>query len=364
MTLPKKTLLLLCMLVAFSGRGAAEEYAWQFDANSDATSWKALNASFERDAGGFTLVRQDDPFWFISPPNLNISSEPLYIEFRLKAPETYLLGFVLVKTRDNRSWREEFSLGLPDAFHVYRIDLSKGNRTASPIDSVAFAFGNIGRVSFDYVRIYRPSSVQLLKIFWSDFWDVRFAGATTVNFVSTPLIAEYSFLAPLYVLLLLVVLYTLALRRPVRAASTMKALILACVAAGTLFALRMDYTWYMQWRADRSSLGGGGVDERISRVEGTGAFDFARGVKKIIPAGDTVRIYAGVLGGKVKYYLLPIKVSASAPYIAVYKDPAVSFDPALKVLSRENIIVANNAELLMTLGKDGFLYRSSGGSNP
>jgi hypothetical protein len=345
----------------FSRMVAAEEHAWQFDANSDAMSWKALNASLVRDAGGFTLVRQEDPFWLVSPPNLNIAPGSSYIEFRLKAPETYLLGYVIVKTRDNRSWQEEFSLGLPDSFHVYRINLSKGNRTGAPIDSVAFAFGKVDRVSFDYVRIYQPSFVQLLRIFWSDFWDVRLASATTVNFVSTPLIAGYSFLAPLYVLLLLVALCILALRRPVRAASITKALILACVVAGTLFALRMDYAWYQQWRVDRASLGPGGVAERISRVEGSGAYDFAQGVKQAIPAGGTVRIFAGVLEGKVKYYLLPVKVSRGAPYIAVFRDPAVSFDPAQKTLKRGDVVVATDAQLLMTIGKEGFLYRSSAG---
>ena len=92
--------------------------------------------------------------------------------------------------------------------------------------------------------------------------------------------------------------------------------------------------------------------------------DFAQGVKQAIPAGGTVRIFAGVLEGKVKYYLLPIKVSASAPFIAVYRDPAISFDPAQKTLNKDDVVVATNAELLTTLGKDGFLYRSSGGGNP
>ena len=364
MTIAKKTVLMLWLLLAFSRMVAAEEQVWRFEAGSDAMSWKAINASPERDAGGFTLVRREDPFWFVSPPNLNIVPGPLYIEFRLKAPETYLLGYVIVKTRDNRSWREEFTLGLPGAFHVYRIDLSKGNRSASPIDAVAFAFGVVDRISLDYVKIYRPTLPQLMEVYWGEFWNVPFARATTVNFVQTPLIGDYSFLAPLYVLLLLVALWLIALRRPVRAASITNALILACVVGGILFALRMDYTWYMQWRADRASLGPGSVDERISRVEGTGAYDFARGVKKNIPAGGTVRIFAGVLTGKVKYYLLPVKVSEGAPFIAVYKDPAISFDPAQKTLKRDDVVVATGAELLTTLGKDGFLYRSSGGGNP
>jgi hypothetical protein len=361
LTIAKKTLLVLCLVLVSSRTGAAAEYAWRFSAGSDAMSWKTLNASPERSAAGFTLVRQDDPFWFVSPDNLNIGPEVSYIEFRLKAPETYLNGYIIVRTRDNRSWEEEFSLGLPDAFHVYRIHLQRGNGTGSPIDTIAFAFGAIDRVSFDYVRIYQPSFVQLLGIYWSELWDVRFAGATTVNFVSTPRIAGYSFLAPLYGLLLLVALGVLALRRPLNTDSVTKTLLLACAVAGTLFALRMDYAWFMQWRADRASLGRGSLEERISRVDGTGAYDFARGVKQVIPAGGSVRVFAGVLAGKVKYYLLPVKVSRDAPYIAVFKDPAISFDPAQKTLKRDNVVVATDAQLLTAIGNEGSLYRSSAG---
>jgi len=364
MMMPKKVLLVLCLLGVLSSTGAAEEYAWRFDAGGDTTGWKALNASPERDAAGFfALVRQDDPFWLVSPQNLDVAAKSSYIEFRIKAPETYLLGYVVVKTRDNRSWREEFSLGLPDAFHVYRIELSRGNRTGSPIDSVALAFGNVERVWIDYIRIYNPSRSQLLRIYWSDLWEVPFAAATTVNFVSTPSIGEYSFLAPLYGLLLFA-FCILALRWRARTDSFTRALIIACVFAGTLFALRMDYTWYLQWRADQASLGRRSVDERISRVEGSGTYDFAKNVKQVIPAGGTVRIFAGILEAKVKYYLLPVKVSRTAPYIAVYKDPAISFDPVQKELKRDNVVVATNAQLLMTFGKDAFLYRSLGGGRP
>jgi hypothetical protein len=162
-----------------------------------------------------------------------------------------------------------------------------------------------------------------------------------------------------------------ALQRPVTRQSVVKSLLLSCVAAGALFAVRMDYTWYMQWRADRSSLGQRSFDERISRVDGTGAYDFAQGLKKVIPPGATVRIYAGILEGKagilegkVRYYLLPVKVSASAPYIAVFKDPAVSYDPVKKLLSREHEIVARNIQLITAFGKDGFLYKSSEAGHP
>ncbi len=358
------TLIAFCLLYLFCGTGRAEEYVWHFDKGADALHWKALNATPENTAAGLSLVRQNDPFWFVSPPNLNISPELSYAEFRLKTPETYLRGYLVVKTRDARSWEEEFTLGLPDTYHVYRINLQRGNVTGSPVDAVAFSFGGVDRVFLDYVKIYKPSFLQLVGVYWGEFWSVPFTSSTTVNFVDTPLIGDYPFLAPLYIFLLVIVVFMVALLRPITRQSVVKSLLLSCVAAGALFAVRMDYTWYMQWRADLSSLGQRSFDERISRVDGTGAYDFAQGLKKVLPPDATVRIYAGILEGKVKYYLLPVKVSARAQYIAVFKDPAVSHDPVKKLLERNHEIVARNVQLITAVGKDGFLYKSSEAGNP
>jgi hypothetical protein len=357
-------LIALCLFYLFCGAGRAEEYVWRFDGGADAFNWKALNATAEIAAGEFSLVRQGDPFWFVSPPNLNISPQLSYAEFRLKAPETYLRGYLVVKTRDARSWKEEFTLGLPDTYHVYRINIQKGNTTRSPIDAVAFTFGGVDRVALDYLKIYKPSLVQLMGVYWGEFWNVPFASSTTVNFIETPLIGDYSFLAPLYVLLLFIVFCMIALQRPLTRRSVVKSLLLACVSAGALFAVRMDYAWYMQWRADRSSLGQRSFNERVSRADGTGAYDFAQVLKKVIPLGSTVKIYAGILEGKVRYYLLPVKVSETAPYIAVFRDPAVSYDPIRKLLSRDHEIVARNIELVTAFGKDGFLYKSLEAGHP
>jgi hypothetical protein len=155
-----------------------------------------------------------------------------------------------------------------------------------------------------------------------------------------------------------------ALQRPLTRQSVVKSLLLSCVAAGALFAVRMDYAWYMQWRADRSSLGQRSFNERISLADGTGAYDFAQGLKKVIPRGSTVKIYAGILEGKVRYYLLPVKVSESAPYIAVFRDPAVYYDPIKKLLSRDHEIMARNIVVVTALGKDGFLYKSLEAGQP
>ncbi len=358
------TLIALCLFCLFCSAGRAEEYVWRFDEGADAFNWKALNATSEKTADGFSLVRRGDPFFFVSPPNLNISPQLSYAEFRLKAPETYLRGYLVVKTRDARSWEEEFTLGLPDTYHVYRINIQKGNRTRSPIDAVAFTFGGVDRVFLDYLKIYKPSLVQLMGVYWGEFWSVPFASSTTVNFIETPLIGDYSFLAPLYVLLLVIAFCMIALQKPLTRRSVVKSLLLSCVAAGALFAVRMDYAWYMQWRADRSSLGQRSFNERVSRADGTGAYDFAQGLKKVIPLVSTVKIYAGILEGKVRYYLLPVKVSENAPYIAVFRDPAVSYDPIKKLLSRDHEIVARNIELVTAFGKDGFLYKSLEAGHP
>jgi hypothetical protein len=359
MTLPARSLLVLCMFLVSSVSASAEEYLWRFERTSDAMSWTAINALPERDAGGLTLMRQDDPFWLVSPGNLAISPELSYLEFRLKAPATYLLGYVMVKTRDNRSWKEEFQLGLPGAFHVYRIDLRRGNRTGAPIDSIAFAFGKVDRVSLDYVRIHRPTAFELLRIYWEDLWGVEYAGATTVNFISTPLFGGYPFLAPLYLLLLLIALCMIAAQRPFRAAAVRRSLMLSCIIAGTIFTVRMDYSWYMQWRADRASLGRVSVEERISQVDGTGAYDLARSVKQVVPHGERVRLHAGVLEGKLRYYLLPLKVSQRAGYHLVFRDPSVSFDPTAGALKRKDEVLAHNVKFIRAFGDEAFLYASS-----
>jgi hypothetical protein len=358
------TFIALCLFYLFCGTGRAEEYIWRFDRGSDASNWTALNAISEKTGDGFYLVRQSEPFFFISPQNLNISPRLTYAEFRLKAPETYLRGYLVLKTHDGRSWEEEFNLGLPDTYHVYRINIQRGNRTGSPIDTFAFTFGGVDRVSLDYVKIYKPSLEQLGAVYWGEFWSVPFASSTTVNFIETPLIGDYSFMAPLYVLLLIIAICMVVLQRRLTKQSVVKSLVMSCLVAGVLFAVRMDYAWYLQWRADRSSLGHGSFNERVSKADGTGAYDFAESLKKVIPHGSTIKIDAGILESKVRYYLLPVKVSETAPYIAVFRDPAVSYDPVKKVLSRNHEIVARNIELVMAFGKDGFLYKSLEADHP
>jgi hypothetical protein len=59
-----------------------------------------------------------------------------------------------------------------------------------------------------------------------------------------------------------------------------------------------------------------------------------------------------------------VKASERAPYIAVFKDPAVSYDPVKKLLRRDHEIVARNARLIMAFGKDGFLFESSEAERP
>ncbi len=346
-----------CPLFLFCASGHAEQYAWNFHDPRTALQWKAVDGSLERRASGSVVVRGNNTFWLVSPSNLNIPQKVSYVEFELKAPVTYVSGYIVVRSLDHRTWQKEFQLGTPGRFHIYRVNIREGNADNASIDSFAFAFGGLHEVELNYVRCYEPSFIDLVRIYWGDFWSASYPKASSVNFIETPPIGKISFPAMVYLSLALFALLMILVRKGTDKGALMRSLVISFIAAGMLFALRMDYAWYTTWRLDRASLSGKDLDERISYVEGTGAYDFAQSIKKAIPSGETVKIYAGALDGKLKYYLLPLMVSRWATYVVVFKDAAVSFDAAGNVLKKNNEIVANDVQLIRTFGKEGFLYR-------
>jgi hypothetical protein len=181
-----------------------------------------------------------------------------------------------------------------------------------------------------------------------------------VNFIDSPFVGSISFLALVYLFLILAAACVIVVLRPVNAGNIMKAVVISFVAAGMLFALRMDYTWYMMWRLDSASLSHKSLDERVSLVDGTGAYAFAEEVKKIIPSGENVRIYGGDVAVKLKYYLLPLKVSDSGKYIAVCKGSMLTYDPSRKVLRGVDAVIANDVSLIKVFREDFSLYRIDG----
>ncbi|HET6515672.1 MAG TPA: hypothetical protein VFG09_10970 [Thermodesulfovibrionales bacterium] len=357
-----RVLIALCLPLLFCDTGHAQEYRWNFNEAGSSLHWKAIHASVEQGSSGVVITRGDDTFWFVSPPNLNIPPRVTYVEFRLKAPATYLLGYLVMKTVNNQTWQEEFQLGLPDRFNVYRVNMREGDVGNSPIDSFAFAFGGLGldKVELDYVRCYEPSFLQLARIRWMEFWSAGYARAATVNFIDMPFVGEVSLLALLYIFILSSIVCAIAALRAVNMAALRKALIISFVLAGILFALRMDYGWYWMWRLDRSTLSQRTYEERVALVDATGSYEFAGMVRKLIPPDASVRIECGTLAEKIKYYLLPLKASEHGRYVIVCSDSGITYDPDEKVLKRGEAVVADRAFFMQSLRKDFFLYRLDG----
>lgn len=357
-----RILIALCLLLLLCDAGYAQEYAWNFDDARNALHWKAIHASMEKGPSGSVTIRGNDTFWFVSPPNLNIPSRVSYVEFKLKAPATYLLGYLVMRTVDNRTWQEEFQLGLPDRFNIYRVNMQEGNIGNSPVDSFAFAFGGLGldKVEMKYVRCYEPSLVQSAAIRWMEFWNAGYARAATVNFIDMPFVGKLSFVALLYIFIVLFTVCMIAALRTVSVTALRKALITSFILGGILFALRMDYGWYMMWRLDRSTLSRRSYEERVELVDATGSYEFAGMVRKLIPPDASVRIECGTLAEKIKYYLLPLKASDRGKYVIVCGDSGVAYDPAEKVLKRGEVVVADHVFLMQSLRKDFYLYRLDG----
>lgn len=352
----------LCLLLLLCDAGYAREYAWNFDDVRNALHWKAVNASLEQGPSGSVIIRGNDTFWFVSPPNLNIPPRVSYVEFKLKAPATYLLGYIVMRTVDNRTWQKEFQMGLPDRFNIYRVNMQEGNIGNSPVDSFAFAFGGLGldKVEMKYVRCYEPSLAQSARIHWMEFWNAGYARAATVNFIDTPFVGELSFVALLYIFIVLSTVCMIAALRTVNVTALRKALITSFILAGILFALRMDYGWYTMWRLDRSTLSRRSYEERVALVDATGSYEFAGMVRKLIPPDASVRIECGTLAEKIKYYLLPLKTSDRGRYVIVCDDSGVAYDPGEKVLRRGEVVVADHVFLMQSLRRDFSLYRLDG----
>lgn len=355
-------LIALCLPLLLFGTGHARDYEWNFDNARDALQWKAIDGSMVEGPSGSVIIRGNDTFYFASPPHLNIPPGVTYVEFKLRAPATYLMGYLVIKTVDNQIWQEEFQLGLPDRFNIYRVNMRKGDVGNSPIDSLAFAFGGLGldRVELNYVRFYEPSLVQSVGILWMQFWNSSYAEAATVNFIDMPFVGGLSFLALLYIFIVLSTVCMIAAVRAVNVTALRKALIVSFILAGIIFALRMDYGWYTMWRLDKSALSRRSYEEKIMLVDATGAYEFARMVTKLIPSDASVRVECGTLAEKVKYYLLPLKVSDRGRYVIVCSDSGVAYDPGEQVLKRGKAVVADHAFLMQSLRKDFSLYRLDG----
>jgi hypothetical protein len=121
----------------------------------------------------------------------------------------------------------------------------------------------------------------------------------------------------------------------------------------------MDYQWYMLLKSNRAVLSQTSPGQRILMIDRSGSYGVAQKLKRNIPLGREVRIYSGKSSFKKKlmYYLLPLRISDSGKYIAVFKDPAVSFDMSRKMLMRNHNVIEENTYLVASFTPDTALYK-------
>lgn len=351
------SILLLFLLCSWISNTSAAEHVWRFEDQSAIDQWIAVRGSKEPDPMGYIKIRGFDTFWFVSPPHLQMPADKSFVEFRLRVPSTYLKAYVIMKTAEGRTWQKEFRYGMPGSFHLYTLDISADDLKDEMIDSFAFGFGSVEEVDLEHVKIYVPTLFQRVSLIWSRFWDVDYIQSTTVNFVETPFLGALPLPGLIYLFLPLMVLGILVVRRRLDRSAIINALIISFLIGGILFALRMDYTWFSMFRLDRAVLGGKSMPERISLVEGTGTYEFAQHLKEIIHPEEEVRIYAGKLESKLKYYLLPVKTSSHGRYIAVYEDGSITFRPEEHILMKKGKIIERKVSRIADYQSRAALYR-------
>lgn len=218
---------------------------------------------------------------------------------------------------------------------------------------------------------------------WEKFWHVNPVRLATINQIDNPLIGGWPFLTPLYIILAAIFVIALMTRyrgkRPDSVPSgqdfhlpqgitwqtwlVIHTLIVATVAAGSLFAFRMDYGWYKMWRLDKGVTSSRHADESVllfpksldenyASFQGT-LYAFAQEFKKRTPAHTTVKIAAkdSFLNMALKYYLLPRRISEQEDYIIAFHESA-SYDPRRHVLLRNGTVIERNVSTV-------FSYRHS-----
>jgi hypothetical protein len=200
---------------------------------------------------------------------------------------------------------------------------------------------------------------------WARIWTVHYIGPTTVNCVDDTLNPHAVFLmVPLYLLFAIIFLVLFISWRRWNILAAAKAFVISSVISALFFALVTDYRWFKQWEADRQSLAGLSIDERIAFLnrEWNGEFELARGLRRLLPPGETVRVYAGkpFQENKLGYYLLPVKLSTKGVYTLVYRDDSVFYDPATETLKKENEVVGTTMALVARTGNGAYLLKDMG----
>jgi hypothetical protein len=223
---------------------------------------------------------------------------------------------------------------------------------------------------------------------WERFWYVSPIRRATINQIENPLMGGIPFLTLIY--LIMAVIFVIHLSVCYRGKQSnripgvqdfllpqevtwqtwlvIKSLILATVAAGSLFAFRMDYGWYKMWRVDKRVGSSQSVDNNTLRFPRSLAediafklrsiYDLSEEFKRRLPAIKTASVVVSDRYSKaaLQYYLLPITISNTSNYIIVF-DRNVSYEPRHHALLRDGVILKNNVMYVFSYRHSYLVFR-------
>jgi hypothetical protein len=360
---------LLMSLFLFScGTGNYEGIVWDFHDQQDIRMWETINVTSKKVENGFAYFYGQKSFRIISPSSLDIHPKYSILEIVLKTPGHKGPGYILTRTTDGAVSTLRYKLGPSNKFNRYRFDLNKIGKSREHIDGIVLAFEETDSVILDYIKVYNP---------WLAFLKPYYVNLNSINWIETPSIGLRSFLEYLYVCFLILAVCFAIFMKPRNFGAVMKSIVLSFTTVGIVFALRMDYNWWMELKKDVTLLEKSFdhrmrviFDERVPALlnpedtlleSGSSLYYTAKILKRIIPPDEKVRIYAGEEHSelKLKYYLLPILVSRNGNYVIVYHDENIVFDPSKKALKRNGKMIGRNVSLVVAFSKDIQVYRIS-----
>lgn len=356
-----------------SGAGGLE---WDFSRTEGALGWQAPGAEDVYLEGTVLALRGVKPL-IISPPGLGAPASANVVQVRVKSP-VYGAMVVGLVTETGEVLRKFADLDVSTSAEDHLIYVGDVVPEGSTIQRVLVQFpptlGTAGAVEVDLVRIFEPATAELLAAWWRGFWDTGSIDikVATVSNIDTPWFGPVNFIAALYVVGLLAAAGYIVLRARKRRPGTDlagRALVAAFVAAGVIYAVRMDYNWLVSWGRDARAMSGKPVRERIENRFAiiTPAFpaflDFMDFIRDNVPEGETVRPAARPQGDTVstlaRYFLLPVRSGAGARFLWTFDDGVV-YDPASRALRKDDEVVAAPVTPYARFAPGAVVYRVAG----
>jgi len=256
----------------------------------------------------------------VSPDGLSIDSGKF---LRLFASNKENLVCVILFFSDNsRVYNKKFNIKFADnltATDVYIGDILK----KGPIRKFAIFFRSAHSVdvTLGQIKIRSPKLAESLVIYWKKFWSPNFLSYSTINHASMPVAYGITFPAILYITIIVTTLlctfYAFVKKKREKKAFILRSVLVTIVLCAILYNVRMDYDWLAIWKEDLSAYRGSSIAARskhlLQVVYGVNDnfFDLLKLVKRKIKPDNSIH-FLKYDDSVIKYYLLPLQVSARA----------------------------------------------------